>query len=385
MQSDTTLVAKADLAIAAGDLPRAVELLSQATADGEGDPAILLKLAGIQRAAGRTKDALTTVNRALSISPRDFMALLMRASLMDRLDPAAAAEAWSHALAQQPAGELPPQVAGAIARGKASVEAWRDARYSKMKAAMAEAESTAGPELQQRFERFRTNALNITRTYHSEPTRFHYPGLVEREFYPATFFPWLESLEAATDDIAAELDAVMAAERRELVPYIQYDEHVPLDQWKPLNHSLDWAAIHLLQNGKVVEANARHCPRTMEILQGCDQPRVAGASPNAMFSMLAPQTGIPPHVGVNNARLVCHLPLVVPEGCWFRVGAETRYWKRGEALVFDDTIEHEAFNPSDQLRVVLIFDVWHPELTPVERDAVAALIEAELPSGKLGL
>ncbi|WP_223276590.1 aspartyl/asparaginyl beta-hydroxylase domain-containing protein [Sphingomonas daechungensis] len=85
----------------------------------------------------------------------------------------------------------------------------------------------------------------------------------------------------------------------------------------------------------------------------------------------------PPHVGVNNARLVCHLPLIVPEGCWFRVGAETRYWKRGEAFVFDDTIEHEAMNPSDELRVVFIFDVWHPDLTDTERAAVAALIGSE--------
>jgi aspartyl/asparaginyl beta-hydroxylase (cupin superfamily) len=71
------------------------------------------------------------------------------------------------------------------------------------------------------------------------------------------------------------------------------------------------------------------------------------------------------------------LPLIVPEGCWFRVGGETRHWKRGEAFVFDDTIEHEAMNPTDELRVVFIFDIWHPDLSQVERDAVKAVIEAE--------
>jgi aspartyl/asparaginyl beta-hydroxylase (cupin superfamily) len=83
-------------------------------------------------------------------------------------------------------------------------------------------------------------------------------------------------------------------------------------------------------------------------------------------------------VGVNNARLVCHLPLVVPDGCWFRVGAETRFWREGEAFVFDDTIEHEAMNPSDRLRVVLIFDVWHPGLTELEQSAVSAVIATEV-------
>jgi aspartyl/asparaginyl beta-hydroxylase (cupin superfamily) len=115
----------------------------------------------------------------------------------------------------------------------------------------------------------------------------------------------------------------------------------------------------------------------MAALARLGQRRVPGVSPNAMFSLLAPRTTIPPHVGVDNTRLVCHLPLVVPSGCWFRVGAETRFWQEGKVLVFDDTIEHEATNPTDDLRIVLIFDIWHPGLSPVERDAVSAMIAAE--------
>ena len=206
---------------------------------------------------------------------------------------------------------------------------------------------------------------------------FIIPGLVEREFHPRRLFPWLEQLENATAVIAAELTDVMAAERAELVPYIQYEEHQPLDAWRPLNRNKDWTAIHLWQNGRVIDANAVHCPRTMELLKGIEQPSIEGAGPNAMFSLLAPNTAIPAHVGVNNTRLVCHLPLIVPEGCWFRVGAETRAWRKGEAFVFDDTIEHEALNPTDQLRVVFIFDVWHPDLSEIEREAVTALVEAE--------
>src|SRR3546814_15439467 len=95
-----------------------------------------------------------------------------------------------------------------------------------------------------------------------------------------------------------------------------------------------------------------------------------------MFSLLAPGKHIPPHTGVANTRLVCHLPLIVPDGCWFRVGAETREWKRGAAWVFDDTIEHEAANDSNALRVILIVDCWHPGLSPLEREAVAAAMAA---------
>jgi aspartyl/asparaginyl beta-hydroxylase (cupin superfamily) len=98
-----------------------------------------------------------------------------------------------------------------------------------------------------------------------------------------------------------------------------------------------------------------------------------------MFSLLAPGAHIPPHVGVANTRLVCHLPLIVPAGCWFRVGAETRLWEEGKAWIFDDTIEHEALNPTGELRVILIIDTWHPDLGPAERAAVAAVMAATDP------
>jgi aspartate beta-hydroxylase len=80
---------------------------------------------------------------------------------------------------------------------------------------------------------------------------------------------------------------------------------------------------------------------------------------------------------VSNARLVTHLPLIIPPGCGFRVGNQSRQWVPGQAWVFDDTIEHEAWNDSEQLRVVLIFDIWHPELTAVERRMITAMTEAQ--------
>ena len=371
------LVSQADRAAAAGDLKAAENLLLQASEETPEDFALLLKISAIQRGSGRPKMALATVHQALSLRPLDFTALLLRASLLQRLNEPGAVEAWSNALAQKPSGELAPELRQVIAEAEARVEAWTAEREAKMATAMQGAEAAANPEERQRIWRFRTNVLRRTRPYHSEPTHFHFPGLAEREFLPRRLFPWIEALERETDAITAEMQAVMAAERAELVPYVQYAEHLPLDQWRELNNNRDWTAIHLLRNGEPVEANAELCPRTMSVLAQCDQPRIRGGSPNAMFSLLAPRTGIPAHVGVNNTRLVCHLPLIVPEGCWFRVGAEKRFWKRGEAFVFDDTIEHEALNPSDQLRVVFIFDVWHPDLSNAERESVTALIEAD--------
>lgn len=379
-----SLVAEAERAIGSGDVGRAVALLKQAADSQADDPALWLKLAAMHRAGGNFTESLHSVHRALALEPLEFTALLMRASLLQRLGDPDAGEAWGHALAQRPESELPPQLVAVVAQAEAHHAAWVDQREASMKQRMAAAEERADPEELQRIERFRSNVLRRTRPYHSEPTHYQFPSLPEREFHPRKYFPWLERIEAATEEIASECRAVMSAERAELVPYVQYDDHIPMDQWRPLNRNPDWTAIHLIEKGNRVDANARHCPRTMALLGELPQPDVPGASPNAMFSLLAPKTSIPPHVGVSNTRLVCHLPLIVPDGCWFRVGAETREWRPGEAFLFDDTIEHEALNPSDQLRIVFIFDVWSPDLSPVEREAVAALIGSSL-KGTSGL
>ncbi len=253
---------------------------------------------------------------------------------------------------------------------------WRNHQLSVEERLNASVPTGLGPNEQRRIERFITNRSRRTRHFHSEPTDFHYPELPEIEIVPRSAFAGIEQLEAKTDAIRAEFEALIAAEKGELVPYIQYPERVPLRQFKALNNNREWTAIHLLQNGERIEANARHCPVTMAAIAAMAQPHIKGGSPNAMFSLLAPHTRIPPHVGVTNVRLVCHLPLIIPEGCGFRCGESVREWTMGEAFVFDDTIEHEAWNDGDELRVVLIIDLWNPALNESERQAVAEVIGA---------
>jgi aspartyl/asparaginyl beta-hydroxylase (cupin superfamily) len=370
-------IAAAERLVSGGDLAGAAAALDAALKGTAAEPAQWLKLAGLERALGHPKAALAAVHQALASAPFDFVGLVMRAGLLERLGDAAAGAAWEEALAQRPPGELVPPLAAAVAAGDRTLAEWREVRSARLRAASAQLERDAGGDSAWRIARFRDNVMRRTRVYHSNPTHFYFPGLAEREFHPSERFPWLKDLAAATDTIRAEMQAVMASQRAELEPYIQYAAHEALEQWNPLNHNLDWTAIHLLRQGDAIHANAEQCPMTMALLAQLPQRQVQGASPNAMFSLLAPQTTIPPHVGVDNTRLVCHLPLIIPEGCWFRVGAETRAWHEGEPFVFDDTIEHEAANPTNRLRVVLIFDVWNPDLEPAERAAVASIIAAD--------
>jgi aspartate beta-hydroxylase len=212
--------------------------------------------------------------------------------------------------------------------------------------------------------------------YHQQPLQLFYPGLPEIEFWDREAFPWLKSLEAAAPDIRDEIAAILSEDSDVLAPYVDYRDTGELDQWAELNRSQRWGAFHLWFDGRKVAWNAARAPKTMAALATLPQPQAPGRSPMAVFSVLQPKTRIPAHTGVSNTRLVVHLPVIVPEGCGFRVGSETRTWREGEAWVFDDTIEHEAWNEGDRPRTILIFDVWNPRLSEPERQTITALMAA---------
>jgi aspartyl/asparaginyl beta-hydroxylase (cupin superfamily) len=376
--ADETLEQAADRAAASGDFAEAKARLEEAVRGDESSHALWMKLSAMRKASGDPRGALVAVERALALSPLDFSALLHRAMLLEALGDPMAGEEFGNALAQAPPDDqIAEPMRPAVARARQRWEAHQAALERKLVEVIPPSLSA---DERQRAERLVSNRSRRTRHFHSEPRDYHYPGLPEVEFHDREPFPELGLLEQATAQIRAEFDALIAAEAAEMVPYIQYPERVPLRQWRELNHNPNWTAIHLLQNGYRVDSNARHCPGTMNAIAKMPQPHVPNASPNAMFSLLAPRTRIPPHTGAANTRLVCHLPLIVPPNCGFRVGATTREWRVGEAFVFDDTIEHEAWNDSDELRVVLIIDLWVPTLSEAEREAISAVMGAAGPS-----
>jgi tetratricopeptide (TPR) repeat protein len=330
-----------------------------------------MKLAAMANAMGDAASALRAANGALAVRPLDSSALLMQAMQLHNLGRSdEAGIAYGRALAQLP-DAYPPQMEAAIDIARVRYRAWQQRQYDDLAAKVAMVTPMTA-----KLERFIASALHIEPFEREGPTHYCYPGLGNAGYYDDALFSWMAELEAATDRISAEFEAAISAEAAQLVPYINYPAGVPLDQWAVLNNNRDWTAIHLLQNGRRIDANARHCPELMALLARMPQPHVTGAGPNAMFSLLAPGAHIPPHTGITNSRLVCHLPLIVPEGCWFRVGDETRLWQRGKAWVFDDTVDHEAMNPSAELRVVMIFDIWHSALDPTEKAGIKAVIEA---------
>jgi aspartyl/asparaginyl beta-hydroxylase (cupin superfamily) len=212
--------------------------------------------------------------------------------------------------------------------------------------------------------------------YYQQPRRYYYPGLPQIQFYEREDFDWVEALEAATDEIRSELVNVMSVTSR-FTPYLESDgEHLSPRGTYLVNND-DWGAFYLWHYGELVAEAAELCPKAIAALEAAPQPYISGQSPIALFSKLRPRTRIPAHHGMINTRLICHLPLIIPEDCGvLRVGSEQRAWIEGEMLIFDDSIEHEAWNDSDRERFVLLFEIWRPELSEEERGLVSAVLAA---------
>ena len=211
--------------------------------------------------------------------------------------------------------------------------------------------------------------------YPQQPSVLYYPYLAQRQFFERDEFDWVPALEAQTDAIRDELLALLR-DHAEFRPYVEDVPNRPARDFHGLNNSPDWTALYLWRDGELVEDNARRCPRTVEALRKLPLSAIGRKTPAVLFSRLEPGAHIPPHSGMLNCRLICHLPLIVPNGCWLRVGNETREWEEGKLLIFDDSIEHEAKNPSGELRIILLFDVWRPELSEAEKQAISTIFDA---------
>ena len=238
------------------------------------------------------------------------------------------------------------------------------------RAAGIAAPAAAGP----RFAEALDLLLGRAEVQLQQPTNFYYPQLPQRPFFAREDFAWVAGLEAAAPAIRAELEAVLA-DAAGLVPYVTAEPDRPAKR-HALMGDPRWSAFHLYRGGAPVPENAARCPATMAALAELPTPRIEGRAPIAMLSVLRAGTHIPAHNGMLNTRLICHLPLIVPEGCRLRVGNETRAVERDRMMIFDDSIEHEAWNDGDATRVVLLFEIWRPELSDAEKAALTALFGA---------
>ena len=363
-------------ALQGGDGPTARRHLEAIIAAGHEDKDVWLMLGIARHAMSDPRAAIEALDKALGYDSRNPRALMVKGDCLTELGDKRSANTFYKALVDQvpDMAGLPPDVAAEIQRAKDAIESNNAEMLAHTEAALAE----AGFHRARSSARFAASVDMLAGRrgrYVEEPTSYFFPGLPAVEFYPRQDFPWLEELEAASDDIAAELAAALA-EDASFKPYIHAHENRPVNRDHSLLDSMEWSALFLWEDGTYVQENARRFPKTLAALEKAPLERIEGKGPMALFSRLEPGAHIKPHHGALNTRLLCHLPIVAPGQCYLRVGGETRGWEKGEAFVFSDAIEHEAWNESAESRIVLIFSIWRPDLTEEERGLVASLLRS---------
>ncbi len=339
---------------------------------------VLLDKALALRMTGDLVSAVRTLDAALVLDPMNFLALLSKGALLERLGRRKlAAQIYKNALATAPPAQaIPPELEAPVKRAREVTKAHAAALADHLRSAVASVRADFPGEQLDRFDEALNIFAGVSRPYIQEPALLHYPRLPAIPFYDRHMFPWLETLEAATPFIREETLAVMADPGEHMAPYIAYPPGAPVNQWAELNHSPRWSAFLLWRDGRRQDGACERCPRTAALVESLPLARQPGFAPTVTLSVLEPHTHIPPHTGSANSRLLAHLPLVLPGPARFRVGAVTREWRMGEAWVFDDTIEHEAWNDADEPRAILILDIWNPFLTEAERALISAMMTA---------
>lgn len=352
-------------------------LFLRATTADSRHPSLWANLASSLKLLGRRDEEIAAIEKALELEPRHLSALLQKGQYLEQSgELRTAARTYQNVLACIPAGaEPPPAIRDALNHAKAVVDADLAALTASMEQPLAAIREKHGGRAQRRADMCLDTLLGKRRTFYSQPTWMYFPELPAIEFFERADFPWLDAVDAASDEIRAELMRVLVADREGLQPYIDFPNTLPLDQWRDLNRSRRWSAYFLWNQGTADAGHLARCPATARVLERVPRPTIESRAPTAFFSILEPKTKIPPHTGVTNTRMTVHLPLIIPEGCAFRVGSTTREWVPGKAWVFDDTIEHEAWNDSDTPRAILIFDIWNPLLTAAERDMIQTATE----------
>ena len=346
----------------------AAKLFAKAAEVEPREPTLWINLATAARAQGDADAERAALEQALELDRFHFMALLRKAELEERCANVREAVLGWNAVVQVASSmvDRPPVMDDALRRGQAYIAAQAVELAANLDREFG-AERVADPDLR-RFNACMDHLLGKRAIYRNECQGIHYPFLPADEFFDKRLFPWLSEVERRTDAIRAEALALLEAPGEALRPYVRMDKGLPPNKWDALDQSLDWGACFLWEYGEPNSAVLDRCPETAAALASAPQNRIPGKAPSAFFSILEPGARIPPHTGVTNTRAIIHLPLVVPKGCWFRVGGERREWVEGEAFAFDDTIEHEAENPTSERRILLIFDVWNPHLTAQEHD-----------------
>ncbi len=359
-------IAQGLAALHAREHQRAAQLLHEAALQVPEAQFPWMALGNAEMALGNLDEAEVAIDRQLKLAFRDVGALLLKGLLREKQgDSRAAISFYQAAINQAGLTGSPPPLADLLAHAGRFIAGTQD-DYA------AHLQSVVGDNLSPTMREAMDLLSGKAQVQLQQPRMFYYPGLPQKYFYETNQFPWLEPMLELAPRMAEELEGLNGAG---FAPYVTADGTRPAPN-NPLLNDIAWSALYFWKDGAEVAANAAACPSVMEALAHSPMPYIVSRSPNALFSRLLPGAHITPHHGMLNTRLICHIPVKPAADCTLRVGNETREWQAGKALVFDDSVEHEARNAGNQERVILLFEIWRPEIPEEDRLVLSRIFQA---------
>uniref|UniRef100_A0A3Q3XGM4 Uncharacterized protein n=1 Tax=Mola mola TaxID=94237 RepID=A0A3Q3XGM4_MOLML len=206
--------------------------------------------------------------------------------------------------------------------------------------------------------------------------RGHFASVWQRSLYNVDGLraqPWWTPKETGYTDLVKTLERNWKTIRDEALAVMDQNTGLFIPEEENLREKGEWGQYTLWQQGKKVGNSCQGVPKTCSLLEryseatGCKRGQIK-------FSVMQPGTHVWPHTGPTNCRLRMHLGLVIPkQGCRIRCTDQTREWQEGKVLIFDDSFEHEVWQDADTYRLIFIVDVWHPELTPNQRQTLSPI------------
>jgi hypothetical protein len=372
------LESQIDRAFSAGNNQEGLKLLRKLSASRHDDAEIQHRLAVVEEQIGVEANATAAHLKCLKHSPTNPLAYLYAGYWFQKLGRSAEAlPLYSLGLELAELTTAP----GEIQARSPETRIRFDAAMTAVRAYLSEQHrrSVGQDESNQRI----ANAV-WTRTHDrpfSFPTSGQKPQLLYIPGLPPSInlesMPWVRQLEEVAGDIKEELLAAMPLVAELGRPYLPAGTS-PQAGFGSLVGSLDWTALDLFRDGEGQAEILPLFPKTHSALSRVPLYGLTELPHEVFFSVLKPGQHIRPHYGLSNHSLTVHLPLIVPDNCWLTVNGEKHPWKEGEVLPFDDTFLHEAVNNSADVRVVLIFSVWHPDLSLAEQEAIRRTIQARL-------
>lgn len=361
-----------------GRYEESVDLLQEAIRLEPGRNTLHRNLAFVRLLQGLYGKALESIDQAIALAPDSALNHLHRGVILENLGQGnEALMSYGRALARDPTlrlslTSLPPRVRTLAAR---AISRLTPVLQERIAAAEREVSEMHRAPLPPRAREFIEIVKGLRPRVSTEPRQgrawLFYPGLAARPWFERGEFDWMRDFESAHATIRAEFEALEDA-----------PDLTPLSsnlaaRSGPSPEPTGWRRISLYESGIAFPKVLHRCPETFAALKHLPLAQGRGHFPDVRFATLRSGAHAFSPPAPSNVKLTLQLGLLVPDTCSLTVGGETRRWRKGRTLIFDDSFEMSACNESPTDLTVLAAEIWHPALEPIERELIERTIDAQ--------